>query len=130
MGPKLRQFVESKLLLDLNRYMASGSAISSNEVHFDWSESCVEGHRSFWLDGEIENFSNVALFDTNKKMIAEGWMEFIETEVGIEVFWWFLRSGSDYSIQSKISNHVPRHIWDKLSDNLRKKWAEYAPTMA
>lgn len=130
MGPELRQFVERQLIVDLNQYLAPGSVIKSTDIHFDWSDSCVEGHRSRWLDGEIENFSGVAIRNHRQELVAEGWMEFIETEGSIEVFWWFLRGGNDYAIQAKNSNHVPEHIWDRLGDDARSVWSKSAPNTA
>lgn len=127
MGPKLRQFVESQLLLDLSRYASPKLTFHSDNIRFNWSESCLEGHRTYWLDGEIENFSGVAIFDLNERLIAEGWMEFIETETGLEVFWWFLEGGTDYDIKRKRTNQVPKHIWNRLSDELRSAWRRYAP---
>jgi hypothetical protein len=130
MGPSLREFVESQLLLDLKNYIPPGSTIRASDIRFDRSESCVEGHRTRWLDGDIENFSGIAVFDLNRGLVAEGWMEFIETEIGLEVFWWYLDSDDDLSIQSKSSNDLPQHIWDRLDDAARSKWFRHAPNGA
>ncbi|MES2541579.1 MAG: hypothetical protein V4583_13485 [Pseudomonadota bacterium] len=130
MGPRLREFVENQLLIDLKHYMTLGSSISASDVRFDWSESCVEGHRIRWLDGEIENFSGIAVFDRRKRLVAEGWMEFIETNGGLEIFWWFLHGGDDYGVHPKSSNHVPQHIWDRLDDAVRSGWVRFAPNGA
>jgi hypothetical protein len=127
MGPRLREFVESQLLLDLKYYTPPGSQISASDICFDWSESCVEGHRTRWLDGEIENFSGIAVFDLRKRLVAEGWMQFIETKAGLEIFWWFLRGGNDYGIRAKSSNQVPQHVWDRLDDDERSTWVRYTP---
>ncbi|MEM8837782.1 MAG: hypothetical protein AAGE89_06795 [Pseudomonadota bacterium] len=127
MGPDLRRFVEKKLLEDLNQYVRSKRKFRDGEVHFDWSESCVEGHRTDWLDGEIENFSGISVYDLNHNLIAEGWMEFIETEDGLEVFWWFLRGGERHDIQEKTLNRIPEHIWERLSSEVRLDWESYAP---
>ncbi len=128
MGPELRAFVECGLLADLNRYLPLDRRIQPSDVNFDWSESCVEGHRLHWLDGEIENFSGVAVVDLGQNLVAEGWMEFIETETGLEVFWWYLRGGDNYPVRPKASNEVPKYIWDKLGDEVRATWIEYSPT--
>jgi hypothetical protein len=128
MGPDLRALVECELLADLNRYLPLDKKIHPSDVNFDWSESCVEGHRLNWLDGEIENFSGIAVIDLDQKLVAEGWMEFIETETGLEVFWWYLRGGDDYPVRPKASNGVPKHIWDKLGDEVRSTWIKYSPT--
>jgi hypothetical protein len=127
MGPRLREFVEDQLLIDLKHYMPLGPSISASDLCVDWSDSCIEGHRTRWLDGELENFSGIAVLDRSKRLVAEGWMEFIETKTGLEVFWWYLDGGGDLSIQSKSSNGVPQHIWDRLDDDARSKWVRYAP---
>ena len=127
MGPELRKFVEGQLFNDLETYLQSAEMVDLGSVRFDWSDSCVEGHRTHWLDGEIENFSGIAIFDHNQNRIVEGWMEFIETEVGLVVFWWYLTGGEFHHIQSKNSNNVPKHIWEKLSAEVRTQWSRYAP---
>jgi hypothetical protein len=127
MGPQLRNLVERKLPDDLGNYLLPENGLILSDLRFDWSDSCVEGHRTYWLDGEIENFSGIAIFDLEQNLIAEGWMEFIETEAGLEVFWWFLR-GPTLKSQGKESNEVPTHIWDRLSDELRHDWSKFAPT--
>ncbi|MBX8803244.1 hypothetical protein HBA92_21185 [Ochrobactrum sp. MR28] len=127
MGPKLRELVERQLLNDLNNYLTPETIAELTEAQFDWSDSCIEGHRTYWLDGDIENFSGIAIYDQMKNLIVEGWMEFIETETGILVFWWFL-SGPALKTQPKASNRVPRHIWGRLSNEERCRWIEYAST--
>lgn len=129
MGPKLREFVESQLTTDLNFYLQSGSRLSTDDVLFDWSESCVEGHRIRWLDGEFENFSGISVFDRERRLIAEGWMEFVETADGPKVFWLYLDGGDDYDVRSKISNHVPLHIWNELSEDVRSNWDKFGPKL-
>ncbi|MBT4986300.1 MAG: hypothetical protein HOM87_00705 [Proteobacteria bacterium] len=98
MGEKLREFVECQLIADLNVYVSEGGEFLREGVLFDWSDSCVEGHRTSYLDGEVENFSGVAVYDLSNDLIAGGWMEFIETENGIKVFWWYLDAGEKYKL--------------------------------
>lgn len=126
MGPQLRDFVERQLLGDLCNYILPETRASLANLHLDWTDSCVEGHRTSWLDGEIENFSGIAIFDQDQNLIAEGWMDFIETDTGLEVFWWSLH-GPALKSRSEDVNKVPRHIWDRLSDEVRSGWIEYAP---
>lgn len=128
MGPELRGFVEGQLLQDLNRYIRTEEAIVRSRVRFDWSDSCAEGHRTHWLDGEIENFSGIAIFDDTAHLIAEGWMEFIDTETELHVFWWYLHGSGEYEIQNKTSNGVPEHVWEKLGPTERLNWEQYAPS--
>lgn len=127
MGPKLRAYVEEQLVADLNWYLPKHQIYQRSDVHFDWSESCIEGHRTHWLDGEIENFSGIVVFNEDRNLIAEGWMEFIETEVGLEVFWWFLHFADQHETQGKDSNTVPGHVWSRLSADIRSLWRDYRP---
>ncbi len=126
MGPELRSYVERKLLEDLSNYLLPEVGGSIMELRFDWSDSCVEGHRMSWLDGEIENFSGIVILDLGQSLVAEGWMEFIETEAELEVFWCSLHGPAIRSRDQSI-NEVPRHIWDRLSDDIRHKWSRFAP---
>jgi hypothetical protein len=67
MGPQLRTFVEKQLVDDLLFY--------SNElfqVKFDWSDSCIEGHGTEYLDGILDNCSGIGLFDVNDNFVADG----------------------------------------------------------
>ncbi|MFN3209191.1 MAG: hypothetical protein ACE369_09360 [Roseovarius sp.] len=127
MGPRLRAFVEEQLVSDLNQYLHRQRKFQRSDVLFDWSESCIEGHRTHWLDGEIENFSGIKVLDTDYGLIAEGWMEFIETEDNLEVFWWFLAGSDHHGLQGKSTNTMPSHVWDRLSPQMRSSWSVYAP---
>jgi hypothetical protein len=126
MGPQLRAFVERQLLNDLRHYISPDPRPSFADFRFDWSDSCIEGHRTSWLDGQVENFSGIAIFDREQNLIAEGWMDFIETHEGLEVFWWFLH-GPALKPPRGEANKVPRHIWERLSDEVRSCWITYAP---
>lgn len=127
MGPKLRNFVEHQLVLDLNKYVLSEKSFNRKDVTFDWSESCLEGHRTSYLDGEVENFSNIEVSDLSDNLIAHGWMEFIETKNELKVFWWYLSSGEKYEIQEKHNNEVPVHVWNSLDSDTQNGWFEYKP---
>lgn len=72
MGPKLRMLVEQQLCDDLKVY-----GIMGNKYKFYWSESQVEGYDTVYLDGIVENFSGINVFNEKDEHIAEGWMEFI-----------------------------------------------------
>ncbi len=128
MGPRLRRFVERQLLQDLTYYLKPEIALDKQKLIFDWSESCIEGHRTAWLDGELENFSGIVLRNDTHSPIAEGWMDFIETEGALLVFWWFLRGFADGNINPKTSNDVPFHIWQSLSEDAKEKWHAFAPS--
>ena len=72
MGKKLRKEVERQLLIGLEQYN-----VSVDGLKFDWSESCIEGKCASYLDGSLENFSGIRLFNKNDEFFAEGWMNFI-----------------------------------------------------
>lgn len=127
MGPKLRAYVEEQLVADLNRHLPEQHTYQRSDVQFDWSDSCVEGHRKRWLDGEIENFSGIAVLHKDSRLIAEGWMEFIETEDGLEVFWWLLTGADQLGFRAKDTNTVPNHVWNRLSAEVRTLWRDHAP---
>ena len=73
MGPLLRHFVEQQLAEDLTHYK-----VISKNLYFDWSESCPEGHSIDYLDGVLENFSYVSVFDSSNNLVAEGWLDFVD----------------------------------------------------
>ena len=127
MGPDLRAFVEDRLIADLQHYLPSNSGLDHPSLVFDWSESCVEGHRSDWMDGKIENFSGVIVRDRSQNLVADGWMEFIETATGLEVFWWYLGCGTTYEFPAKKDNRIPLHVWERLGPNERSLWDEFSP---
>jgi hypothetical protein len=127
MGPKLREFVERQLIEDLNVYLSDGQPISLNEVTFDWSESCVEGHRTSYLDGELENFSGIDVIHKSNDLIAGGWMEFIETKDSLLVFWWYLHSVGKRKIRKKTDGGIPGHVWRLLDSNAKSAWRKHAP---
>lgn len=35
-----------------------------------WSECCIEGNRLKYLDGEVEDFSGIRLFDSQDRLFA------------------------------------------------------------
>ncbi|ASV88568.1 hypothetical protein CES85_3401 (plasmid) [Ochrobactrum quorumnocens] len=117
MGPQLREFVEQQLLIDLCHYLSPEMHVNLADFSFDWSDSCIEGHRASWLDGAIENFSGIVILDPKKNVIVEGWMDFVETDTGLEVFWWSLH-GRCVKTRNRARNEVPSHIWDRLSDRM------------
>jgi hypothetical protein len=59
-GIKLRNFIESQLLDDLKYYPIDEPL---SELNFDWSDSCIEGHTTNYLDGRFENYSSIYLYN-------------------------------------------------------------------
>lgn len=66
-GEKLRKEVERQLSNDIRHY-----GISNNILKYDWSESVIEGRFSKVLDGHIDNFSDIKVFDSKDEIIADG----------------------------------------------------------
>lgn len=123
MGEKLRREVESQLLDDFKFY-----GIYNNNLKFDWSDSCIEGHQVNYLDGSIENFSGIMVFNEKNKLIAEGWMEFIYEKVRniFIVYWDFLDvfiNGEE--IVKKKNTGIPEHILKLLPTDLRYKYKDF-----
>ena len=85
MGPQLRELVEKQLTADLVAHGTDG-----NDLKFDWSESCIEGHHANHLDGSLENYSGIAVCNSDDQLVAEGWMEFILLGPLFLCYWEFL----------------------------------------
>src|SRR5688572_11311460 len=118
MGPLLRQFVEQRLAEDLTHYK-----VISKNLYFDWSESCPEGHSIDYLDGVLENFSYVSVFDSSNNLVAEGWLDFVDnffdttTEKKVFVYWDFVTTFyDDKKIIDKTQPGIPDHIWNRLDE--------------
>lgn len=117
MGPRLRAEVERQLLEDLAVYNVDTEGLS-----IDWSDSCVEGHRTTHLDGDLENFSGVGVLDVAGNLVAGGWIDFIHggEDNPLFVFWTdltvFRDGGPDYV---KRLPDIPLHVWETLSDETR-----------
>lgn len=116
MGPQLRALVEKQLLEDLKHYSASPKYLK-----FDWSESCIEGHDTSFLDGHVENFSGIAIFDDNDELIAEGWMEFVHEGNFFLAYWDYLTIWeNDKKVFDKRRPGIPDHVWVQIPDDI--KW--------
>ncbi len=117
MGPQLRFLVEKQLVDDLHFY--------SNElfqIKFDWSDSCIEGHGTEYLDGILDNFSGIWLFDVNDNFVAEGWLEFIHEPNFFLVYWDHLEFAAPRLGNGKLQFGIPPHIWQKIPDFLRWRY--------
>lgn len=128
MGPLLRQFVEEQLVDDLRNY-----EVKENELYFDWSNSCAEGHSSFYLDGTLENFSYISVYNTAKNLIAEGWLDFVDNffdtdaEKTVIVYWDFITvfDKGQRKIIDKSSPGIPNHIWERLDQGHKNIYKDY-----
>lgn len=115
MGPKLRKVVEDQLVIDLRNY-----GVDNPELRFDWSESCIEGKCTDYLDGSIDRFSGISIFDSHDNIVAEGWMEFIQEGDLFLVYWDTL---STFQVNKRIGGKqrpgIPDHIWAKIPDDIK-----------
>lgn len=98
MGPELRSLVERHLVEDLKFYGID------KELHFDWSDSCIEGHDTNYLDGSLENFSGIAVFDNHENSVADGWMEFIHEGDFFLAYWNYVTTWESDKKLSGITN--------------------------
>ena len=117
MGPKLRALVESQLVGDLQKYGVRGDGF-----RFDWSEACIEGHRTELLDGSVENFSGITVYDLENNLIADGWMEFIHEGDFFHSYWEFVRTWKgEQKLKEKKDVGIPEHIWKLIPESVRNQ---------
>ena len=117
MGPHLKAEVERQLIEDIMHY-----GILDTRLRIDWSGACPEGHRTSYLDGDLEAVSNVSVLNGNNEIVAEGWLDFVHGggDNQLFVFWLFLdiRRGGKWE-EVKSEPVIPQHIWERLSDNTK-----------
>ena len=115
MGPELRNIVEQQLIEDLKNY-----GINQKELHFDWSESCIEGHRTRHLDGSVENFSGISVYDDRVNLVAHGWMNFIHEKDFFLAYWEFVTTwNKDKQLADKKDPGIHDHIWKRIPDDIK-----------
>jgi len=115
MGPKLRAEVERQLLVDLQFYNVKIEGLA-----IDWSESCLEGHRTDYLDGDLEEWSGIAVVDSQNNIVAHGWIDFIHggSDNPLFVFWEVLYLvNNNQNIEVREGFNIPQHVWDKLPES-------------
>ncbi|MFI5219175.1 MAG: hypothetical protein ACHQNT_06765 [Bacteroidia bacterium] len=118
MGQKLRTLVERQLTDDLKHYK-----VNSAELKFDWSESCVEGHSTDYLDGSVQNFSGIAVFDKQDNFVADGWMEFIRMGDFFLAYWEFIRTWDNKKkLKEKKEIGIPDHVWRQIPNDFKKNY--------
>jgi hypothetical protein len=113
MGPLLRAEVTRQLLIDLKHY-----GVEEENLVIDWSETVIEGHQIFYLDGSMENWSGIGVDTADGKPIAGGWMEFLFVKPDYLYIYWDLldlyRDGKWHKVKKF---GLPTHIWDTLPDD-------------
>ncbi|WP_307338805.1 hypothetical protein [Metabacillus malikii] len=122
MGPKLRKLIEHQLSKDIYAY-----GLIESQLKFDWSESCIEGHDTDYLDGTVENFSGINIFNEKDEHIAEGWMEFIhEPAFHFFIAYWefihIIEMGREVVIKDSVG--IPPHIFKKIPKQLQAKYKD------
>ena len=121
MGPQLRKLVEQQLLEDLLHYRIVDEALK-----FNWSSSCIEGHSANHLDGSLENFSSIALYNERSFIVVEGWMEFILASEFFLVYWDDLTTwNNSEQVANKKHFGIPPHIWEKIPTSIRASHKKY-----
>lgn len=117
-GWNLQEEIEEKLIQDLNNYRTD-----RDKLHFDWSDTCIEGHSASVKGGLIDNLSSIALIDYSGEVLYEGWLDFIFEEKSnyfFEVYWDFLSNGD-----IKIKDFgIPAHIMEKIPDDLKEEYKD------
>ncbi|MCA8830408.1 hypothetical protein [Hymenobacter pini] len=115
MSPALRSLVEQQLLTDLAYY-----GVDQTGLKFDWSESCIEGHLENYLDSSLENYSGIAVYSSDNKCVADGWMEFIVAGEFFLVFWDYLTVRENgRQIFDKSQPGIPDHVWQQIPEDIR-----------
>lgn len=117
---QLRAEIERQLEKDLKFYR-----IEKDVYQFDWSDSCIEGNVTVYMDEPLENFSGIAVFDENDCIIAEGWMDFIHEENVLIIYWSFLDSYTNEQTKSlKSKKGIPLHIFNQIPDQFKDKYKQ------
>jgi hypothetical protein len=119
MGTALRELVESQLRKGLEHY-----GRHANDYNFDWSESSEEGCDFDYLDGTIDRFSGIRVFNESKTLIAEGWLDYVyvDTEDKLFVFWDYLNLVEDGQVEKvKTRSGIPAYIYEKLDSRTIEK---------
>jgi hypothetical protein len=121
MGVELRELVETHLLQDLKNY-----GIDQSNLKFDWSDSCIEGHGSSFLDGRLENYSGIVVYDQSDRLVADGWMEFVQEGDFFIAYWEFIGTFDNQRIVGqKEEPGIPEHIWVQLPDDIKPRYLKY-----
>ncbi|MCA1032877.1 hypothetical protein LCL95_17850 [Bacillus timonensis] len=123
MGPELRTKIEELLVKDLKQY-----GVKANMFKFDWSESCVEGKRTTYLDGDVEDFSGIKVFNEDDELLADGWMEFIhDKDKDFFISFWDFLSIYKYGRETEVKKEIglPNHIIEKLPNSIRSNIDKY-----
>ncbi|GAB4029725.1 hypothetical protein [Spirosoma jeollabukense] len=121
-GPQLRTLVDKQLVADLASYGIAGLGLK-----FDWSNSCIEGHDSSYLNSDLENYSSILVFDEHDNLVADGWMEFIHEGDFFLVYWDYItiwQNGGKIFVKSE--DGLPDHVWAQIPDSIKRNMKKNA----
>jgi hypothetical protein len=117
MGPKLQSIVEAHLTSDLRNYR-----VKADDLQFDWSQSYGGGRSYSYLDGKVENFNRVIVFDKDNNLIADGCMDFIANRFFFLAYWDLVTTWNDGNImKEKKEQGIPMSVWRQLPEALMAK---------
>lgn len=118
MGKQLRKEVERQLIEDAKYY-----GLIQKEYRFDWSNSCVEGRCTDYLDGSLDRFSGIYIYDENDRLTFDGWMDFVHEEDFFAVYWLYLDRYQDgHEISVKNDKSMPWYIYRQIPESFRKEY--------
>jgi hypothetical protein len=116
LGPPVQSWVEQQLISDLRRY-----GVQRDDLRIDWSQVVQEGH---WMDFRgrmLESLSDVIVRDFDGNIVAEGWMDFVNTSEANDsepkLFWLFLSVAADGKLRkAKEDAFLPVHLWESMTE--------------
>ncbi|HYC84630.1 MAG TPA: hypothetical protein VEB86_05380 [Chryseosolibacter sp.] len=118
MGDKLKEVVESQLAKDLGNYKVLKQSLS-----FDWSQSYGSGRNATFMDGTIQNFSRIIVFDDGGNLVADGCMDFICNRIFCIAYWDLVTTWRDgHILCEKKEQGIPFHIWKQLPAAMMAKY--------
>jgi hypothetical protein len=117
MGDRLRAVVEAHLMRDLKKYN-----IHNTDLHFDWSQSYGGGRSFTYLDGKVENFNRIIVFDRDNNLVADGCMDFIANRFFFLAYWDLVTTWRNGDIlKEKKEQGMPMSVWRQLPEALMTK---------
>lgn len=123
MGPVLRDVVETQLARDLRNYR-----IYNEHVKFDWSQSYGGGRSFAYLDGKVENFNRVIVFDQDNNLLADGCIDFIANRFFFLAYWDLVTTWKNGDIVKEKKDHgMPISVWRQLPEALMAKHQPHKP---
>ena len=118
-GSELHDFVEDQLVRDLAHYRITGESL-----RIDWSQSYGCGREARFLDGTLQNFSRIIVFDQTGELVADGCMDFISNKYFCLCYWELVTTWKNGKIlREKKETGIPMHVWTKIPAAMIGKFA-------